>query len=241
MVRQFTYNASMMSTNGAEALVSPSMLVLRFRPQHSSCLATTVLSSSISENLPTMLHSCRLWRMGQEHEVHWDVFGEWGPNTRLVSKYCTCRYPCMAGEKFDEIRGISISLQLKAISWPRLQTDTQDFARLNLSSPMLLEKAISTQAVALSHQNRHIHKFLETSIATPLEIPELDSRCHAGFAQPWTPEPGYIAVDMIAGRSCALNNGVMLDSGELDRTDEIAVWTGNDLAHGFEQVLNIEI
>ncbi|SCV30511.1 uncharacterized protein FFB14_03085 [Fusarium fujikuroi] len=232
MVRQFN-NAS--TENGAEALVMSFQLGGFGLNLHGACHHGIIVE--YPENLPTMLHSFgRLWRMGQEHEVHWDVlylkssFDGWA-ETRLVSKYADIL--AAEGEIPDEIKEEYRIICAFELIKRYLGQDCNRYPRLRVTwseqdHPLVAREGHFYSAVAnyLMQNPRHIHKFL--------------SRRLYAIARRWTPELGDLTLDMIEGRSPELDNGVMLDSRNPDTPGYIAVVAGDNLAQELEQVAEIQ-
>ncbi|KAF4960511.1 hypothetical protein FGADI_918 [Fusarium gaditjirri] len=189
------------------------------------------------ENLPTMLHSFgRLWRMGQDHEVHWDLlylknsFDGW-TETRMVSKYADIL--AAEGEIPDIIQKEYRVICAFELVKRYLGQDSNRYPRTRVTwseqdHPLVAREGHFYSAVAqyLMLNPSHITKFL--------------ARRLYAIARRWTPEHGELTLDMIEGRSPDLEDGVILDSRNPHTPGYIAVTAGDDLEQELEQVMEIQ-
>ncbi|KAG4263590.1 hypothetical protein FPRO03_09897 [Fusarium proliferatum] len=161
------------------------------------------------DNLPTMLHGFgRLWRMGQEHEVHWDVlyleksFDGWA-DSRMASKYADIL--AAEGDIPDLIVGEYRIICGFELIKRYLGQDSNRYPRTRVTwseqdHPLVAREGHFYSAVAqyLMQHPEHITKF--------------QGRHLYEIACRWTPEHGDLTLDMIEGRSPVLVDGVILDS-----------------------------
>lgn len=189
------------------------------------------------ENLPTMLHAFgRLWRMGQEHEVHWDVlylensFDGW-VDSRMASKYADILaaegdIPDMIQGEYRVICGFELIKRYLGQSsnrYPRTRITWSE-----QDHPLVAREGHFYSAVAqyLMQNPQHMTKFL-------------NRRLYA-IARRWTPELGELTLDMIEARSPVLVDGVVLDSRNPLTPGYVAVMETDDHYHDLEQIDEIE-
>ncbi|KAF5575162.1 hypothetical protein FPANT_11454 [Fusarium pseudoanthophilum] len=232
MVRQFN-NAN--AENGAEALVMSFQLGGFGLNLHGACHHGIIVE--YPENLPTMLHSFgRLWRMGQEHEVHWDVlylessFDGW-TETRMVSKYADIL--AAEGQIPDEIQEEYRIIYAFELIKRYLGQDCNRYPRLRVTW--------AEQDHALIAREGHFYSAVANYLMqNPTHTIKFLRRRLSAIARRWTPEHGDLTLDMIEGRSPELGDGVMLDSRNPDTPGYIAVPAGDDLQQGIEQAAEIQ-
>ncbi|KAG5795548.1 hypothetical protein H9Q69_005407 [Fusarium xylarioides] len=202
MVREFTN-----PQNRAEALVMSFQLGGFGLNLHGACHHGIIVE--YPDNLPTMLHAFgRLWRMGQEHEVHWDVlylensFDGW-TESRMASKYADIL--AAEGDIPDLIVGEYRIICGFELIKRYLGQDSNRYPRTRVTwseqdHPLVAREGHFYSAVAqyLMQNPQHITKFQGRHLCT--------------MARRWTPEQGDLILDMIEGRSPVLVNGVVLDS-----------------------------
>ncbi|KAF4414693.1 Transcription regulatory SNF2 [Fusarium acutatum] len=225
MVREFTN-----SQNRAEALVMSFQLGGFGLNLHGACHHGIIVE--YPENLPTMLHAFgRLWRMGQEHEVHWDVlylensFDGWA-DSRMASKYADIL--AAEGDIPDLIVGEYRIICGFELIKRYLGQDSNRYPRTRVTwseqdHPLVTREGHFYSAVAqyLMQQPQHITKFQGRHLY------EIASR--------WTPEHGDLTLDMIEGRSPVLVNGVILDSRNPLTPGYVAVAETGDHYHDLVQ------
>ncbi|RBA09768.1 hypothetical protein FPRO05_05704 [Fusarium proliferatum] len=202
MVREFNN-----PQNRAEALVLSFQLGGFGLNLHGACHHGIIVE--YPDNLPTMLHGFgRLWRMGQEHEVRWDVlyleksFDGWA-DSRMASKYADIL--AAEGDIPDLIVGEYRIICGFELIKRYLGQDSNRYPRTRVTwseqdHPLVAREGhfYSTVAQYLMQHPEHITKF--------------QGRHLYEIACRWTPEHGDLTLDMIEGRSPVLVDGVILDS-----------------------------
>ncbi|KAK2480190.1 hypothetical protein H9L39_09564 [Fusarium oxysporum f. sp. albedinis] len=187
------------------------------------------------KNLPTMLHGFgRLWRMGQENEVHWDVlylensFDGW-VETWMASKYADIL--AAEGEIRDEIKGEYRVICGFELIKRYLGQDSNRYPRTRVTwaeqeHPLVAREGHFYSAVAnyLMQNPEQYERFLQ-----PL----------SDIARRWSPDQGELTLDMIEGRSLPLEDGVILDSRNPLTPGYIAVSAGDDLHQELRQAVEI--
>ncbi|EXK91853.1 hypothetical protein FOQG_05870 [Fusarium oxysporum f. sp. raphani 54005] len=187
------------------------------------------------KNLPTMLHGFgRLWRMGQEYEVHWDVlylensFDGW-VETWMASKYADIL--AAEGEIPDEIKGEYRVICGFELIKRYLGQDSNRYPRTRVTwaeqeHPLVARESHFYSAVAnyLMQNPGHYERFLQ-----PL----------SDIARRWSPDQDELTLDMIEGRSLLLEDGVILDSRNPLTPGYIAVSAGDDLHQELRQAVEI--
>ncbi|KAF5531381.1 transcription regulatory SNF2 [Fusarium napiforme] len=235
IVREFTN-----TQNRAEALVMSYQLGGFGLNLHGACHHGIIVE--YPDNLPTMLHAFgRLWRMGQEHEVHWDVlyleksFDGWA-ESRMASKYADIL--AAEGDIPDLIVGEYRIICGFELIKRYLGQDSNRYPRTRVTwseqdHPLVAREGHFYSAVAqyLMQNPQHITKFQGRDLGV--------------IARRWTPEHGALTLDMIEGRSPILANGVILDSRNPLTLGYVAVeQTGNlhrDLLQRDEIESNLEV
>ncbi|PNP61064.1 hypothetical protein FNYG_14152 [Fusarium nygamai] len=235
MVREFTN-----TQNRAEALVMSYQLGGFGLNLHGACHHGIIVE--YPDNLPTMLHAFgRLWRMGQENEVHWDVlylensFDGWA-ESHMASKYADIL--AAEGDIPDLIVGEYRIICGFELIKRYLGQDSNRYPRTRVTwseqdHPLVAREGHFYSAVAqyLMQNPQHITKFQGRHLRT--------------IARRWTPEHGDLTLDMIEGRSPVLVNGVILDSRNPLTPGYVAVeQTGNlyrDLVQRDEIESNLEV
>ncbi|KAK2687393.1 hypothetical protein QWA68_013842 [Fusarium oxysporum] len=187
------------------------------------------------KNLPTMLHGFgRLWRIGQEHEVNWDVlylensFDGW-VETWMASKYADIL--AAEGEIPDEIKGEYRVICGFELIKRYLGQDSNRYPRTRVTwaeqeHPLVARESHFYSAVAnyLMQNPGHYERFLQ-----PL----------SDIARRWSPDQDELTLDMIEGRSLLLEDGVILDSRNPLTPGYIAVSAGDDLRQELRQAVEI--
>ncbi|KAF5229897.1 hypothetical protein FANTH_14047 [Fusarium anthophilum] len=202
MVREFNN-----PQNRAEALVMSYQLGGFGLNLHGACHHGIVVE--YPENLPTMLHAFgRLWRMGQEHEVHWDVlylensFDGWA-DSRMASKYADIL--AAEGDIPDGIEGEYRIICGFELIKRYLGHDSNRYPRTRVTW--------SEQDHPLVAREGHFYSAVaQYLMQNPQHITEFQGRHLYEIACRWTPEHGDLTIDMIEGRSPVLADGVILDS-----------------------------
>ncbi|KAF5595345.1 transcription regulatory SNF2 [Fusarium pseudocircinatum] len=235
MVREFTN-----TQNRAEALVMSYQLGGFGLNLHGACHHGIIVE--YPDNLPTMLHAFgRLWRMGQEHGVHWDVlyleesFDGWA-ESRMASKYADIL--AAEGDIPDLIVGEYRIICGFELIKRYLGQDSNRYPRTRVTwseqdHPLVAREGHFYSAVAryLMQNPHHITKFQGRHLHL--------------IARRWTPEHGDLTLNMIEGRSPILVNGVILDSRNPLTPGYLAVeQTGNlhrDLLQRDEIESNLEV
>ncbi|KAM0078914.1 hypothetical protein ACKRZS_008782 [Fusarium odoratissimum] len=229
IVRQFNN-----PKNGAEALVMSSQLGGFGLNLQGACHHGIIVE--YPENVPTMLHAFgRLWRMGQEHEVHWDVlylensFDGW-TETRMVSKYADIlaaegEIPDMIQKEYRIICAFELIKQY-------LGQDCNRYPRTRVTwyeqdHPLVAREGHFYSAVAnyLMQNPGHYERFLQ-----PL----------SDIARRWSPDQGELTLNMIEGRSPVLADGVILDSRNPNTPGYVAVTAGDDMLQERKRVVEIQ-
>ncbi|KAF5630714.1 hypothetical protein F25303_9849 [Fusarium sp. NRRL 25303] len=190
------------------------------------------------KNLPTMLHGFgRLWRIGQEHQVHWDVlyledsFDGWN-ETWMTSKFADIL--AAEGEIPDEIQGeyrvlcgfelIKRYLGQNCNRYPRTRVTWAE-----QEHPLVTREGHFYSAVAnyLMQNPGHIDAFYRR----PLQL----------IARHWNPDQGDLTRDMIEGSSPVLSDGVILDSRNPSTPGYVAVNAGSNPFKEHEQAVEIRM
>ncbi|KAF5634692.1 hypothetical protein F52700_5885 [Fusarium sp. NRRL 52700] len=161
------------------------------------------------KNLPTMLHGFgRLWRIGQEHKVHWDVlyledsFDGWN-ETWMTSKYADIL--AAEGEIPDGILGEYRVICGFELIKRYLGQDTNRYPRTRVTWAEQEHPLVTREG----HFYSEVAKYL---MQNPGRFKEFDRRPLRLIARHWNPEQGALTPDMIDGSSPVLDDGVILDS-----------------------------
>ncbi|KAF5967426.1 transcription regulatory SNF2 [Fusarium coicis] len=202
MVREFTN-----TQNRAEASVMSFQLGGFGLNLHGACHHGIIVE--YPDNLPTMLHAFgRLWRMGQEHEVHWDVlyleksFDGWA-ESRMASKYADIL--AAEGDIPDLIVGEYRIICGFELIKRYLGQDSNRYPRTRVTW--------SEQDHPLVAREGHFYsQVAQYLMQNPQHITKFQGRDLGMIARRWAPEHGALILDMIEGRSPILANGVILDS-----------------------------
>ncbi|CVL02086.1 uncharacterized protein FMAN_08206 [Fusarium mangiferae] len=230
MVREFNN-----PQNRAEALVLSFQLGGFGLNLHGACHHGIIVE--YPDNLPTMLHGFgRLWRMGQEHEVHWDVlyleksFDGWA-DSRMASKYADIL--AAEGDIPDLIVGEYRIICGFELIKRYLGQDSNRYPRTRVTwseqdHPLVAREGHFYSAVAqyLMQNPQHITKF--------------QGRHLYEIACRWTPEHGDLTLDMIEGRSPVLVDGIVLDSRNPLLPGYVAVEETGDRHHDLLQLDEIQ-
>ncbi|KAF5620325.1 uncharacterized protein FTJAE_11682 [Fusarium tjaetaba] len=178
------------------------------------------------DNIPTMLHGFgRLWRLGQEREVHWDVlymensFDGWD-ETWMVSKYADIL--AAEGEIPDEIQGEHRVICAFELIKRYLGQDSNRYPRTRVTW--------AEQEHPLVAREGHFYSALATYLLqNPGHFKEVCLKPLPLIARRWSPEQGELTLDMIEGNSPELEDGVILDSRNPLKPGYVAVSADGDL------------
>jgi hypothetical protein len=190
------------------------------------------------KNLPTMLHGFgRLWRMGQEHEVHWDVlylensFDGW-VETWMASRYADIL--AAEGEIPDAIEGEYRVICGFELIKQYLGQDSNRYPRTRVTW--------SEQDHPLVAREGHFYSALAKYLMqNPLHMDKIHIRPLSLIARRWSPEQGDLTLDMIEGRSPILADGVVLDSRNPHTPGYVAAGLSRNDAQAREQQSNLRV
>ncbi|KAF5536449.1 hypothetical protein FPHYL_12981 [Fusarium phyllophilum] len=190
------------------------------------------------KNLPTMLHGFgRLWRIGQERKVHWDVlyledsFDGWN-ETWLTSKFADIL--AAEGEIPDEIKGEYRVICAFELIKQYLGQDSNRYPRTRVTwaeqeHPLVAREGHFYSAVAnyLMQNPGHFDEFRHI----PLHL----------IARHWNPDQGELTPEMIKESSPFLGDGVILDSRNPHTGGYVAVTAGGHPLQDREQAVEIRM
>ncbi|KAG9502235.1 hypothetical protein J7337_005061 [Fusarium musae] len=190
------------------------------------------------KNLPTMLHGFgRLWRMGQEHKVHWDVlyledsFDGWN-ETWMTSKFADIL--AAEGQIPDEIKGEYRVICGFELIKQYLGQDSNRYPRTRVTW--------AEQEHPLVTREGHFYSAVANYLMqNPGRFEEFRRRPLRFIALNWNPNQGELTPDMIEGHSPVLNDGVILDSRNPRTRGYVAVNEGGNIFQENEQAVEIRL
>ncbi|KAF4494608.1 hypothetical protein FAGAP_9261 [Fusarium agapanthi] len=190
------------------------------------------------KNLPTMLHGFgRLWRIGQEYKVYWDVlyledsFDGWN-ETWMTSKYADIL--AAEGEIPDGILGEYRVICGFELIKRYLGQDSNRYPRTRVTwaeqeHPLVTREGHFYSAVA------------DYLMQNPGRFGEFRRRPLRLIARHWNPDQGVLTPEMIEGSSPVLDDGVILDSRNPQTRDYVAVNADGNPFQQQEQAVEIRM